>query len=446
MNRHLPTAWLRRLFAVVVVCLAGSSGAGADTAPPQLERAILHYPISSPNYPVVLRGKDLPSLLNLPIGSIRLFAWKQSEFRAIPFQIDRRDSRGRYLIPQSDAEAEREEAHPFGGNDECVFMASDLGGQEDLLPGTNPYVAATQIELVDPRSGRKGWVYALVFQERPPPVTGDYTFYDRAGDAIETDTYRIAFTRDKPFLVDRLHWRVAGTVGFSPDLADTMKVRHTGKLFHQFGFTRTEVDCHSTLVGVKDGPVRVIRSTSNRVRIILQVKSPVIRIDYIAYPSAFFMASEIRIPFRIGTFFSDVTTRMTLDGNNDPSLPRFEVFSPSFPGGLTINGKMTPEKHAFNHSGDRELLVASAYGKILIGLQLAQDFPIHYQAYLMDDLTAPDPPERNPGQLGNLGFMTTGWEDLGESSYTMMLTVYMIRDISVDDALRTLREAPAFVR
>jgi hypothetical protein len=446
MDRIINTTGKRLLPAILAAFLAIPARVACEAGTPRLEAATIRYPISSPYYPVVLQGRNLPSLLNVPIGKIRLFAWKRSRLTPIPFQIDRRDLHGRFLIPRNDAERLGEGAIPFGRDDECVFMAADLGSQRDPSMGADPHAAATRIELTDPHNGRKGWAYALVFDETPPAAAArDYAIYDRGADAIESDTYRIAFSREKPFLVDRLHWRVAGTIGFSPDLADTMKVRHTGKLFHRLDFTRTEVDCRSTLLGVKDGPVRVIRSTSNRVRIFLQVKSPTIRIDYIAYPFAFFMDSVVRIPFRIGTFFSDVKTRMTLDGNNDPSLPTFQVFSPSFLNGLTINGKMTEEKRAFNQSGDGELVVASPYGKLLIGLQVARDFPIHYQVYLMDDLTIPDPPEGIPGQLGNVGFMTTGWDQLARSSYRMVLTVYMIRNISVGEALRTLREAPALV-
>ncbi len=445
MARIIHTAAKRLLPVILAACLEISAHVARAAGPPPLDEATIRYSISSPHYPVVLRGRDLPSLLQIPIGRIRLFAWKASRLAPIPFQIDRRDGDGRYWIPRNDAERHEEEVLPFGRDDECVFMAADLGRQGDPSFGADPHAAATQIELTDPHSGRKGWVYALVFDETPPPQAAqDLVIYDPGADAIESNTYRIAFSREKPFLVDRLYWRVAGTVGFSPNLADTMKVRHTGKLFHQFDFARTEYDCHSSLLGVKDGPVRVIRSTSNRVRIILKLKSPTIRIDYIAYPSAFFMDTDIRIPFRIGTFFSDVKTLMTLDGSSDRSLPTFQVFSPSFRSGLTINGEMTTEKRAFNRSGDREVLVAGPFGKILLGLQVGRDFPIHYQAYLMDDLTASDPPEKNPGQLGNVGFITTGWEDLEASSYRMILTVYMIRDISVDEALRTLRQAPAF--
>ncbi len=446
MSRVTHITQARLLPVILAACLVLPARAVCETPAPRLDVATKRYPIADPRYPVVLHGRDLPSLLNVPIGRIRLFAWKHARLTPIPFQIDGRDKHGGYRIPRNDDERREEEALPFGPEDECVFMAADLGGHGNPSLGTHPRATATQIELTDPRSGRRAWVFALVFNETPPPPADrDYVVYDRDTDAIESDTYRIAFSREKPFLVDRLHWRVAGTVGFTPDLADTMKVRHTGKLFHQFDFSRTEFDCYSTLLGVKDGPVRVIRSTSNRVRIILQLKSPTIRIDYIAYGAAFFMDSEVRIPFRIGTFFSDVKTLMTLDGNNDPSLPPFQVFSPSFLNGLTINGEMTEDKSAFNRSGDRELLVASPYGKILIGMQVARDFPIHYQVYLMDDLTVADPPERTRGQLGNVGFMTTGWEHLEASSYRMILTVYMLRDISVDEALKALREAPKFV-
>jgi len=400
-------------------------------------------PISSPDYPVVLKGKDIPSLAGVPIGRIALYAVHKSGLEPIPFQIDRRDRKGRFQIPRTDRERKEESRSSFDDNDECVFMAGDLGRKIEVLPAPFRGASAVEIGITDPETGRKGWIYALVFHERAPEYARqDDVSYDRSHDAVETDTYRIAFSETHPFLVSELSWKETGAGRTGPNLADTMKVRHRGKLFGRFDFVRTEEDYASRVTAVKDGPVRVIRRTSNRVRILWRLRTPAISIDYLCYRNAFYMDTWIDIPFRIGWFFSDVETLMTLDGNDDPTAPKRRVYSRSAPQGLAINGTMSEAKRAFNASGDRDFALSTPDGLILVGLNLEKDFPIRYRAYLMDDKEIPDPPENIPGQFGNLGFLTTNWEALHTSLHHMLFTVYLVRDLSAEKGLKLLRNAP----
>jgi len=437
-RRQLPGL----IIAAWILLAVSSAGASEIVV---LKNRILR-PISSPDYPVVLTGREIPSLQGIPVSRISLYARHRAELKPIPFQIDRRDRKGDFRIPLSDRERKKAEQSLFDENDECVFMAGDVGRRMESFPGNLRAASVVEMEITDPGTGRTGWVYALAAPRGIAKRSRrDYISYHSRDDSVESESYRIAFSKKLPFLVSTLRWKQKGTGRYSPDFADTMKVRHRGRLFHQFAFLRTQDDYTSRIVAVKDGPVRVIRRTANRVRILWKLRTPSISIDYVCYRNAFYMDTLIDIPFRIGWFFSDVETLMTMDGNDDPAVPQRKVYSKSTPQGLVINGMMSDAKRAFNASGDTAFSISSSDGLILVGLNLEKDFPIRYRAYLMDDKNMPDPPENIPGQFGNLGFLTTNWEAVDTARHHMIFNVYFVRDISVEEGLKFLRNAPDFI-
>ncbi len=412
-----------------------------------VERTTVIYPLSSPYYPVVLTGKDLPPLQHRPLKGLALYAVHAGELRPIPFQIDRRDAAGAFQIPVGDAERADEAKAVLDRNDECVFMASDIGDKTARVPDVPGASAGAEIELRDPHTGQRGWVYALVFEERPPdPPPADYVAYDPVRDTVESEIVRIGFSREKPFLIETILWKEAETRRYAPNFTDTMKIRHRGRLLRAVPFERTQGDYTSRLIAVKDGPVRVIRRTSNRVRVLWRLKTPSISIDFIHYANAFFMDTRLDLPFKPGLFFSDVETVMSLDGRPDPQFPRTEVFTHSLRDGVPIDGTMSDEKKLLNFSSDNSLVLANTFGKILVTLELERGSPIRARPYLMDDAAVADPPENIPGQFGNVGFLSTGWDRLDTAVHHLVVSVYMIRAITVDDAFRTLRHAPSFLR
>jgi hypothetical protein len=335
-----------------------------------VEKSTVIYPFSSPYYPVVLTGKDLPPLLNHPLKALALYAVDGGELRPIAFQIDRRDARGSFQIPIGEAERAAEAETGLDGNDECVFMASEVGDKTARIPEALGASIATEIELRDPHTGRRGWVYGLVFQElapRPAPI--DYVAYDAEKDVVESETVRIGFSREHPFLIDRILWKEAETRRTARNFTDTMKIRHRGKLLRAISFQRTQADYTSSLSAVKDGPVRVIRRTRNKVRVLWRLKTPSIFIDFIHYANAFFMDTRLDLPFRPGLFFSDVETVMSLDGRPDPGFPLTEVFTDSARDGVAIDGTMSDRKKLLNFSTGNALVVANHLGRILVKLE-----------------------------------------------------------------------------
>lgn len=411
-----------------------ASGLPAEAETTQIA---LQYAISSPHYPVVLRGADLPALLGLPRGAIQAQAVRQGQLVEIPVQIDARDRKGDFQIESDPKRQLRQRTQGFDENDECVFMAADAG--EQLAVEVAAGNGLVELQLTDPHSGERRWVY---FHEAKSTASRDYVRYDADNDVIETHRYRIGFARQQPFLLDQLRWMSAGAETWSPDYADTMKVRHSGKFLHQLEFVRNHKDYRSRLVAVKDGPVRVIRRTHNRVRIFWMIKTPVIEIDYLAYRDGFYMDTVLDMPFRIGALFSDVETYMSLDGRPAAGAIKSRIHSSSFAKGVAVDGTMSEQETAFNASGDQDFMLSTPHGDLVAALELEPDFPVRYQVHLQDNAEQADPPEQLPGLHGNVGFLTSNWEQLDTERHHMLFRVFFLDTPGFTSAMELLDSSP----
>ncbi|MGD2074550.1 MAG: hypothetical protein PVG38_06460 [Gammaproteobacteria bacterium] len=357
---------------------------------------------------VVLTGQELAPLRGAPIDQVSLYRASDAGLTPIPFQIDRKDDEGRYLI---DGPATRMHSHAepvLDGNDELVLRASDAAARRN---GTAFGVgSAPLVEIALP--GRSGWVYvSLSGAPKDAQNTGPMA-YDAASDQVTGPAYRVRFDPQLPFLVDAFQWRRGDGVGWSPDMTDKMKIRHQGRFLGLFPFQRTQGDYVSRLTGVKAGPLRIIRRTENHIRMLWTLQSPAVYVDYLMMPRGFVMNTIIDIPFRVGLFFSDVETLTTVDWNDAPELPALTVRAPDSREGLVVNGRMSAEKSAFNRVQASEFEVASPLGRMRVDLELPPGAPITPWLYLRDARDEPDPPEEEIGQFGNVGFRTTGWEQV----------------------------------
>ena len=127
-------------------------------------------------------------------------------------------------------------------------------------------------------------------------------------------------------------------------MLDVMKIRHQGIMFGFIPFKRTTGDYSSRLTRVKTCPLRVIRRTENRVRIVWQLKTSALYVDYVMMPDSFVMDTIVDIPFNLGLFFNDVETLTTVDWRNNQALPQLTIRSPDSTSDLVVNGQMSDEK------------------------------------------------------------------------------------------------------
>ncbi len=402
----------------------------------------LRYPVSSRYYPVILRGAQLAPLLGVARDRIAAYVWRDNRFTAIPFQIDRRDARGQLLLDAAMPASLARNAR-FIARDECVFMVGDLGERGTIPVAQLRPVKIVAVELRDPGSTQSAWVYLLVLPA-PAHVPGAYVRYRPDSDALESDTYRLAFSRQLPMLADSVQWFDPAQGAYGNNVIDVMKIRHTGRFLGGFTFHRGVEDYRSTLVGTRVGPVRVIRRTENSIRVFLGLRSPTITVDYIGYAQAILADIRLDVPFRNDWFFSDLESVTTWDGRDGPDYPAGRVYSHSVPGGFPIDGHMSAAKWRFNASDDGAFALVNKYGTLLVTMDLPAGEPIRRHVYIMDDRTALDPPENVPGQFGNIGFRMTGWEKLARGTHHLTYRAMLVRDVTVSQGLRLLEVAPSF--
>jgi hypothetical protein len=390
---------------------------------------------------VVLRADSLPFLLNAQANWISLYAANKGHLQPIPFQIDKVDKRGRYQFATSEQDKREEARSRIDANDEIAFMVGDLGERwSGTLKTAEPVL---EIRLTDPESGVTRWLYVRVGQRRSSS-SSDYVHYEADSDFIAGRNYRVGFSDDVPFLLDHLQRRTAPQQRWSKNLVDTMKVQHRGSFLHNFEFSRNHGDYHSRVIAVKDGPVRVIRRTLNNVRVIWFLNTPNIEVDFVAYANSFYVDTLLDIPFRIGSFFSGLDTRFSIDWREDVGLDGARLYSQGITAGVAIDGVMSPRERDMNGMQDAHILFASRYGDMLVTLGIPENLPIGFRNFIQDDRAVADPPETIPGQFGNFGFLTSNWEEVNTDLHHLMFHAYLTPSTDSAAALEMLRRAPSF--
>ena len=410
---------MSRLRTWILACVTTGMGPLSWADPPASPVASAVSECRSAETLAVVSAASLPALLGKPLEKIRLLHYRDRQLSPVTLQIDQRDAEGRYRL--DDAAGPDGPARRLGPDDEIVFRLADASVKcppADI--DTEP--ALTGIVVKDEQSGQTGWVYIGLYDNAAGPLpAGQRVSYDTTTDSVETDRYRIGFSHQHPFIIDRFNWR-SGAKEWSPNVLDTMKIRHQGRMFGLLSFRRTTKDYSSRLVRVKTGPLRVIRRTENHVRIVWKLKTPALYVDYVMMPDSFVMDTIVDIPFNIGLFLRDVETLTTVDWRKDPALPELTIRSPGTASSLVVNGRMSDEKFRFNTVKGTRLSVHSDYGAVSLNLDIPDDFPIQPWLYLSDRLEVPDRPENQPGQFGNVGYRTTGWENIDSEVHHLKFT------------------------
>lgn len=372
---------------------------------------------------VTVTGQQVSAMIGLPVQRLAVYRWSGDRLRPVIFQIDRKDEHDRYILDTQNPARGSSRDILFDANDELVFMWADAGPRMPQSTAANARYQLLEIRLRDTHGNSDSWVYLRVFDSPIHSSGKQYIHYFPDTDIVQTDLYRIGFSTRSPFLIDLFNWHDATTDGWSPDILDTMKIRHYGKLLGMFTFYRTQDDYTSNLVAVKRGPVRVIRRTENRVRVFWDVKTPALYIDYVMAPAGFVMDTIVDIPFTMGMFFSDVETLTTVDWNDARDLPVMTVHAEQLASSLALDGTMSDAKRLFNRVDGDRFGLSSQLGSMQVKLDIPDAFPVDAWLYLRDAIDEPDPPETIQGQYGNIGFRTTGWERIDTEVHHLQFSV-----------------------
>jgi hypothetical protein len=254
--------------------------------------------------PLLLRGIQLPHLLNTPVSRIEVLAVHRGKLEPIPFQVDSVLVGGMFGLPQGPVPTTGGLEQAVGPDDEMSMMMLDLGERI-----TNPAELpddALEVMVADPLGGAERYAYiAVVKNPRLSPVR--YVDYDPSSEGIETEHYRLGFKRQFPD-----DFRVQNHKGEpSRNLISGFELRGTVTILNLLRFHLTEHDVDSRLLAYRVGPVRVIRRVGHRIRVFIGIHSPEVSTVEFFYRDFAQAPFTMRLPLR--KLFRDIEGRIAMD-------------------------------------------------------------------------------------------------------------------------------------
>ena len=202
---------------------------------------------------IVLEGHSLPFLYRQSLSHIQVFAFHSAALTPIPFQIDERDRRGRWVIKAGPRPSRDDQPGRFDPNDAIIFLRRDMGRRAPAaaLPAGGwheVHLGSHQPPL--------GFVYIRVGTQASQPAQPFSVRYDPQQDHVYAERYSLAF--DTPLPSHLAFVESPGDLGRNliSGVAVAAEVSFLGGLLN---IRRTDKDLHARLYGYTQGPVRLIR-------------------------------------------------------------------------------------------------------------------------------------------------------------------------------------------
>ena len=290
----------------------------------------------------LIEGRSAPFFHNRPVSAFRVYAFHDDRPQPVPFQIDERDERDRWILNHGPKAKHDSPAGMFDANDAIVVMNRDLGqrGDPSVLPDRASHWAEVRVGA---ETNPLGFVYVGVFPPAQAPqfVTRPYARYDPATDRVYAERYALAFDAPLPTHfapVERLGDFGTNTIAGIKAAAD---VRLLGGLL---SFQRTHADLRSTLRSYQPGPVRAIRQARYRVPLPFGLRTSG-KVNLIFYRDFVEGSALIKIKIPPRLVLADGEFRAYFDFLN---LGGARLLLNGAPLGEAVNGSMTAAKRALN--------------------------------------------------------------------------------------------------
>lgn len=350
---------------------------------------------------VAVSGDPLAKFFGATLEKLSLYAMTSDGFSPIPFQIDQRYRDGKELrYAYTGGDKAKVDPDPlFDLNDELVFWSGDAGTQVsiDKFPSG---AQGIELALKDNLTGATGYVYLLSFQEAAPRCDRRYVKYDPKSDSIDALYYNLDFPdKYKIGFVDLAVKPIAG--GDGRDIASEAKYRvalNAGGPLVQYELTNEEA--HSKVQAWIDGPVRARRVVRNYVETWVWLGSTS-HAESVYTPSGFSIEAPIIGPWPLKRVVG-MKARWALELNENAKGMSFK--SDKNPTVVVIDGASSEEERKMNYSPPEWILMTGKPGTILRRAGKLSKRPLYLDLYYMDNSAMNEDLERDPGQIGAIGF------------------------------------------
>jgi hypothetical protein len=387
--------------------------------------------------PVIMEGKIAGEVTGAPLSNIRLYAYKNGKFEPIRFQVDEMTQDGDWIFTEGPIPNAELSNGKFDAWDMLIFMADDSGDRVSKGVWTPGYTKGSEIEVIDPITGEKGWCYLLYFASNPPPRSSlpAYIQYDYDTELIQTEYKwnQYMITEDglhTTFYDGGAPVKKSITDELKADLVDRLKIRIRFKLlFGGVTLRFNEELLKSDVLAYKVDAVRLNRRLEQYVHIPGGIKALRVVADVIEYRNMCTAPVIANIPFKLNTFTTSAVVRFGTDYAPDVVKLGAKLYNSNNPQGFVVDGKMDDGEKIFNPKADDWRLITAKYGELtgtfmtrtVLSPEIKKDLKITMG--LIDDDTYIDPPETYPGALG---FMWQDWDvtNLKRGTYHLYLEFY----------------------
>jgi hypothetical protein len=349
--------------------------------------------------PVVVKASHLDDLKDVDIAKLALVAMTGDAFKPIPFQVDERAKDGKFVYDKGPKADPSQGDKKYNGEDELVFMAWDMGdkAKEDAKPPCESKRAA-EIEISDGKG--KAWVYLFECAANPPKSDKDYVRHeqDAERDWVKTDRYAFSEKRGTSFF-DRLCLRGDdGKVG--PNMVDRIKGRgHMEVKVVGTNIDTPESDLKGSLQAYLDGPVRVVHLMTAYIEIALVKLNLGGQSENLYYSNYFVTPIQVNTPVNPGSVLSKFTMRYAIDWRKEFEGTKY--YDSVNTKGVVLDGKMDEDEKKLDYTAEHNwYALAGPHGNMVVHTTMPEQWRklVKLGLYYVDDVTALDPPEEDPGQ------------------------------------------------
>ncbi len=384
--------------------------------------------------PVEMRAENLNPFHNIPLDQLVLYACHDARLEQIPYQFDEWTPEGAMIFEfGEDNNADRSNRR-LDPQDMLVFMARDMGDQ--VAPEMWQELSRTgvEIEVVDPLTKDRGWVYLLHFPDGVIKAEAKYTIrivLEADEFKVYGDTFTLFGTTRKvgkktyQTIVNRNISIMPKAGGDGKNFIDRSKLRISASFL--FGFLKIRFNEDNFIGGMakyKAGPVRGVGRHWISMTLPLNIKAPRIFADVYVYDTMIFIVGSNDLPFDPGFVMTEFKISAGYDLHEKNGLG-MKYYSNINQKGFVMDGRMSDGEKDYSDAPDNWRCIVGPNGWMM--QRSLWDGKYKEQADIrmkyLDDVNHKSPPDYFEGDLGYYYTLST-IKSLKPRKYKFQLDFY----------------------